>query len=454
MEALLSTGKFVGDNLKEAAKGVVSFADLTGKSVDQAAKSFEKLLEDPLKASQALDQQFHYLSSSELEQIANLQEMGDKAGAGALAIKDFAEALTSRDQGYRQTLTGWRALWNDISTAIGGAADAAANFMLRQNKPGASNVPWSGGGITSGVVYNNLPPPGLFSDVKSETVALTDAQQKQIDTERAAQQAAQDLAAAMQGADMVAKGYIATTSESTEKMADQTKVLQLAVGGHNAVAKVTVEHEKSLRALAAQYGLNSAAYNSAVAAMKDEYTSALNTAKAYDAASAAKKHHTDASKVDMEAQNALFSANQRMDNIVAKLAGDTDAYAKAQGNFKHTVTEIIAASLAQAQAEERVLAAQGDISRTAMEARNAMLARAAAQADAAEATGDDAKAVKIWTDALTAAGIPQDQLNQLVEEFAKAHEGAQDQLDKTDAQLNYQLETLDGLIPRYQKAIE
>lgn len=60
--------------------------------------------------------------------------------------------------------------------------------------------------------------------------------------------------------------------------------------------------------------------------------------------------------------------------------------------------------------------------------RSAMLARAAAQADAAEAAGDDAKAVKIWTDALTAAGIPQDQLNKLVDEFTKAQQGAEAQL--------------------------
>lgn len=176
MEALLSTGKFIGDNLQTAAKGVVSFADLTGKSIEQASKSFEKLLDEPVKQSLALDSVFHYLSASELEQIANLEAMGDKAGAGALAIKDFADALTSRDQGYRQTLTGWRALWNDITTAIGGAADAAANFLLKQNKPGASSVPWSGGGITSGIVNNDLPPPGTFSDVRSEMVALTDAQ--------------------------------------------------------------------------------------------------------------------------------------------------------------------------------------------------------------------------------------------------------------------------------------
>lgn len=34
MEALLATGKFIGDNLQTAAKGVVSFADITGKSIE------------------------------------------------------------------------------------------------------------------------------------------------------------------------------------------------------------------------------------------------------------------------------------------------------------------------------------------------------------------------------------------------------------------------------------
>ena len=79
-------------------------------------------------------------------------------------------------------------------------------------------------------------------------------------------------------------------------------------------------------------------------------------AKAYDAAAAAKKKHADAAKIDLEAQNALFTAYQRMDNIIAKLTGDTDAFAKAQGEYQRTMTQIVAASLAEAQAEERVLA--------------------------------------------------------------------------------------------------
>ena len=65
-----------------------------------------------------------------------------------------------------------------------------------------------------------------------------------------------------------------------------------------------------------------------------------------------------------------------------------------------------------------------------------MLARAAAQADAAEAAGDDAKAVQIWTDALIAAGFPQDQLTKLVDQFTEAHRGAEAQLEKTDAELD------------------
>lgn len=141
-------------------------------------KVFEKLADAPLKESAALDQQLHYLSASELEQIANLEAMGDHAGAVALAIKDITDALATRDQQYRQTLTGWRALWNDISTAIGEATDAVANYLLKQNKPGSSNVPWSGGGVTSGIVANDLPPPGLFSDVRSQMVALTEAQRQ------------------------------------------------------------------------------------------------------------------------------------------------------------------------------------------------------------------------------------------------------------------------------------
>lgn len=92
-------------------------------------------------------------------------------------------------------------------------------------------------------------------------------------------------------------------------MADNTRIAQLSIGGHGALAKVIVDHDKALRTLNAEYGANSDAAKAAIAAMQPEYQAALNQAKAYDVAAAAKKHHTDASKVDLEAQNALFAAN-------------------------------------------------------------------------------------------------------------------------------------------------
>lgn len=57
--------------------------------------------------------------------------------------------------------------------------------------------------------------------------------------------------------------------------------------------------------------------------------------------------------------------------------------------------------------------------------------------------------MKIWTDALTAAGIPQDQLNVLLAKYKIAMQDANDQRDKSLVKIDAEANGLYGLVDRY-----
>jgi phage-related minor tail protein len=95
---LALSGHFLGDSLADAARAAQGMAELTGQSMDSAVASIERLGKDPVKAIKDLEDQYHFLSVPEAQEIANLIKLGDKAGAAALAVRDLANAEASREK--------------------------------------------------------------------------------------------------------------------------------------------------------------------------------------------------------------------------------------------------------------------------------------------------------------------------------------------------------------------
>jgi phage-related minor tail protein len=85
LSAVANTGKFTGDQLGMAAQAALDMSNLTGQSVDQAVAAISRLADDPVKAIQALDEQYHFLSTATLQHIQQLQDEGDAQGAAILA---------------------------------------------------------------------------------------------------------------------------------------------------------------------------------------------------------------------------------------------------------------------------------------------------------------------------------------------------------------------------------
>ncbi|TWI52986.1 lambda family phage tail tape measure protein [Pseudomonas duriflava] len=124
---IASTGAIASDQFKNIAVAAVAFESATGQAVEETVAQFQKLAEDPAKASAALNEQYGYLTAAVYEQIKALQDQGDTVGAANLAEETYANALKSRSDSIKQNLGAIEGAWNSVKGAAKSAWDAMLN---------------------------------------------------------------------------------------------------------------------------------------------------------------------------------------------------------------------------------------------------------------------------------------------------------------------------------------
>jgi phage-related minor tail protein len=128
---LANSGRFTSDQIMMIGTAATQMADATGIAVDKTIAQFVKLQEDPVKASAALNEQYHYLTTAVFEQIDALQKQGDAVGAADAAEAAYASALGDRAKEIEGNLGTLQTAWKDI----GDVASGAWNAMLGIGKP-------------------------------------------------------------------------------------------------------------------------------------------------------------------------------------------------------------------------------------------------------------------------------------------------------------------------------
>jgi len=124
---LAGNGKIAGESFTGITQAAVSMQEATGKAVSETVAEFSKLADDPVKASAALNEQYHYLTASVYTQIAALEKQGDHAGAVKLATESFADAINERTPRILENLSFWEKGYN----AVARAADGLKNIGRR-----------------------------------------------------------------------------------------------------------------------------------------------------------------------------------------------------------------------------------------------------------------------------------------------------------------------------------
>ncbi len=114
---LAGNGKIAGESFTSITQAAVSMQEATGKAVSETVAEFSKLADDPVKASAALNEQYHYLTASVYSQIAALEEQGDHAGAVKLATEQYADAINERTPRILENLSFWEKAYNAVARA-------------------------------------------------------------------------------------------------------------------------------------------------------------------------------------------------------------------------------------------------------------------------------------------------------------------------------------------------
>ncbi|AZE55884.1 Phage tail length tape-measure protein 1 [Pseudomonas synxantha] len=123
---LADNGKIAGESFTGITQAAVSMQEATGKAVSETVSEFSKLADDPVKASAALNEQYHYLTASVYSQIVALEKQGDHA-AVKLATDTYADAINDRTPKILANLSLWEKAYN----AVARAADGIKNIGRR-----------------------------------------------------------------------------------------------------------------------------------------------------------------------------------------------------------------------------------------------------------------------------------------------------------------------------------
>lgn len=124
LAAFAQSGDIAGANMRKFASVAIEAEKIIGTSVDEIAKDFSALGDEPLKASLKLDESVRFLTISLYEQIKALEEQGKSAAAADVAQNAYADTLARRTAEMQGNLGLIERAWNGITGAIKAAGSA------------------------------------------------------------------------------------------------------------------------------------------------------------------------------------------------------------------------------------------------------------------------------------------------------------------------------------------
>jgi len=122
------SGKFTGEQIKLVATAAEQMRVATGKSVEDTVAEFAKLRKDPVGAILELNDQYHFLTQSQLDQIHSLKEQGREQDAASAAFKIYAGVIAERTPQIAENLGTIEHAWKLLKEAAAETIDGALSI--------------------------------------------------------------------------------------------------------------------------------------------------------------------------------------------------------------------------------------------------------------------------------------------------------------------------------------
>ncbi|WP_265498686.1 phage tail tape measure protein [Providencia rustigianii] len=120
---VVGSGSFTGAQVDMVASVAAKMEKATGQSVDETIKQFQRLKDQPVQAVMELDKSMHFLTATQLEQIATLEEQGKRTDATKIAMEAYADSMKERTKQIADNLGYLESAWNWVGDAAKEAID-------------------------------------------------------------------------------------------------------------------------------------------------------------------------------------------------------------------------------------------------------------------------------------------------------------------------------------------
>ncbi|HDD9398965.1 TPA: phage tail tape measure protein [Escherichia coli] len=151
---VVGSGAFRGNDIGMVARAAAQMERSVGQSVSDTISQFKRLKDDPVNAAKALDDELHFLTATQLEQIRVLGEQGRSSDAARIAMSALAEETGRRTADIDNNLNAlgstlqiladwWNRFW-DAAMNIGREDSLDEQIATLQEKVSrAKRFPWT-----------------------------------------------------------------------------------------------------------------------------------------------------------------------------------------------------------------------------------------------------------------------------------------------------------------------
>jgi len=133
---LANTGKFTRTQMEQLSQTAVEFATMTGGKVADGVKFVDQVMSGNIDTLMKLDEQYHFLSASQFDQIQRLQAQGETERATAIAQQAASKAVHDRANEVQDSAgimeRAWSGVKNAASAAWAAMKDVGATHSIGQ----------------------------------------------------------------------------------------------------------------------------------------------------------------------------------------------------------------------------------------------------------------------------------------------------------------------------------
>lgn len=151
---VVGSGAFRGNDIGMVARAAAQMERSVGQSVSDTISQFKRLKDDPVNAAKALDNELHFLTATQLEQIRVLGEQGRSSDAARIAMSALAEETGRRTADIDNNLNALGSTLKYLSDLWSRFWDAAMNIgredsldeqisALQEKVSRAKRLPWT-----------------------------------------------------------------------------------------------------------------------------------------------------------------------------------------------------------------------------------------------------------------------------------------------------------------------